>query len=68
MNNDKAGKDGVKGESYDFSKDFQLLPRKERRDLVENAKTLLKLQRDNALLANAESPALSNEAGRQKIV
>jgi hypothetical protein len=63
--NDKAEKEGVKGESYDYGNDFQLLPRKEKRELVKNAKTLLKLQKENAILVDA--PAPSNETGEKRV-
>ncbi|GHV00373.1 hypothetical protein FACS189483_10390 [Spirochaetia bacterium] len=49
---DKAKQEGVKGESYDYSKDFKVLTRKEKRALLKNAKTLLKLQKENALSAD----------------
>jgi hypothetical protein len=54
--NVKAEKEGIKGESYDFSNDFQLLPCKEKRGLVKTAKTLLNLQKENALLAGPAPP------------
>ncbi|MDR2375087.1 MAG: hypothetical protein LBD96_01460 [Treponema sp.] len=60
--NDKTEEEEVKGEFYDYSNDFHLLSRKERRGLVKNAKHLLKLQRENAMLADADSaPAPPNE-------
>jgi hypothetical protein len=37
--NDKAEEEEVKGESYDYSNDFHLLSRTEKRGLVKNAKT-----------------------------
>jgi hypothetical protein len=49
---DTAKQEGVKGEPYDYSKDFKILTRKEKRALLKNAKTLLKLQKENALLAD----------------
>jgi hypothetical protein len=61
--NNKAGKEGVKEESYDYGNDFKVLPRKEKRGLVKNAKTLLKLQRENAL---ADAPVPPNEAEKGK--
>jgi hypothetical protein len=61
--NDKAEKEGVKEESYDYGNDFKVLPRKEKRGLVKNAKTLLKLQRENALLADAPVPPNEAEKG-----
>jgi hypothetical protein len=36
-----------KVEPYNYSNDFQLLTRKEKRNILRNAKFLLKLQRDN---------------------
>jgi hypothetical protein len=64
--NNKAGKEGVKEESYDYDNDFKVLPRKEKRGLVKNAKTLLKLQRENALLADAPAPPIEVEAEKGK--
>jgi hypothetical protein len=53
---DKAKK--YQGKSYDYGKDFQILTIAERRVVLENAKNLLKLQRENAvLLADAPNPA-----------
>jgi hypothetical protein len=61
---DKAEQEGVKGESYDFSKDFKVLSHKEKRELVKNAKTLLKLQRENlSMLADAPAPPIEAEKG-----
>jgi hypothetical protein len=61
--NGKAEQEGTKGEFYDYGTDFQLLPRKEKRGLVKHAQTLLKLQKENALLADA--PPLPMEAKKE---
>jgi hypothetical protein len=61
--NDKAEKEGVKEESYDYGNDFKVLSRKEKRGLVKNAKTLLKLHWENALLADAPPPPNEAEKG-----
>ena len=53
MLKDKARQAGVKGESYDYSKDFKILTPKEKRGILKNAKALLRLQRENILLADA---------------
>jgi hypothetical protein len=57
---DKAEQEGVKGESYDYGNDFKVLSLKEKRGLVKNAKTLLKLQKD-ALLADSPAPPIEAE-------
>jgi hypothetical protein len=61
---DTAEEEGVKGESYDYGNDFQLLPRKEKRGLVKNAKTLLKLQKEN-LSMPVDVPAPPIEAEKE---
>ena len=38
---------GSKVETYDFGSDFQILTSKEKRDVLKNAKNLLKLQMEN---------------------
>jgi hypothetical protein len=48
-----AGQEAVKEESYDCSKDFTVLTPVEKRYVLKTAKNLLKLQRKNALLADA---------------
>jgi hypothetical protein len=53
---DTAKQEGVKGEPYDYSKDFKVLTLKEKRGVLKAAKNLLKLQKDNALLADAPCP------------
>jgi hypothetical protein len=51
-----------KVETYNCGDDFQLLTRKEKRNILRNAKFLLKLQRDNGgLIAVAAVPL--NEKG-----
>jgi hypothetical protein len=37
-------------ETYNYGSDFQLLTLKEKRGILKSAKSLLKLQRDNAVL------------------
>jgi hypothetical protein len=56
--NDTAKQEEVKGEPCDYGKDFKILTRKEKRGILKNAKTLLKLQKENALLADTPSPRL----------
>jgi hypothetical protein len=48
--------EGYKVETYNYGDDFQLLTRKEKRDILKNAKFLLRLQRDNGglIAVNAE--------------
>ncbi|GHV86972.1 hypothetical protein AGMMS50255_2680 [Spirochaetia bacterium] len=59
---DRAKQAGDKGESYDFGKDFKILTRKEKRALLRNAKTLLKLQTENALSADTPpAPSIETE-------
>ena len=54
--------EGGKVEHYDYGSDFQILTRKEKREVLKNAKHLLKLQKDNvAVLADAS--VLENEKG-----
>jgi hypothetical protein len=48
-----AGQEAVKGEFYDCSKDFTVLTAVEKRYVLKTAKNLLKLQRENAVLADA---------------
>jgi hypothetical protein len=63
---DTAKQEGVKAEPYDYSKDFKILTPKEKRGILKNAKTLLKLQKENnALLADA--PPVENEGEKQGV-
>jgi hypothetical protein len=58
--------EGCKVETYNFRNDFQLLTRKEKRNILRNAKLLLKLQRDNGgLITVAAAP--QKEKGRFSI-
>jgi len=41
---------GSKVETYDFGSDFQILTSKEKREILKNAKNLLKLQMENNIL------------------
>ena len=46
MENTVKQKDS-KVETYDFGSDFQILTQKEKREILKNAKNLLKLQMEN---------------------
>jgi hypothetical protein len=60
--NGTAKREGRKVETYHYVNDFQLLTLKEKRDILKNAKSLLKLQRDNDVLcAVATVPSKENE-------
>jgi hypothetical protein len=48
-----AKHEAVKEEYYDYSKDFTVLTPAEKRRVLKTAKNLLKLQRENALFADA---------------
>ena len=48
--NDTVKYEERKVESYNYGSDFQLLALKEKRGILKNAKTLLKLQRENDVL------------------
>jgi 3-keto-L-gulonate-6-phosphate decarboxylase len=48
--NDTTNHEGCKVEAYNYGSDFQLLTLKEKREVLKNAKSLLKLQRDNDVL------------------
>ncbi|MDR0290899.1 MAG: hypothetical protein LBI06_08190 [Treponema sp.] len=52
-----------KVETYHYRSDFQLLTQKEKRDILKNAKSLLKLQRDNDFLSAAAAGG-QNDKGR----
>jgi hypothetical protein len=58
-----AGQETAKGEFYDCLKDFTVLTPAEKRRVLKTAKALLKLQRENALLA--DTPVAPTEAGSQ---
>jgi hypothetical protein len=60
--NGTAKQEGCKEETYNYGSDFQLLTLKEKRDIQKNAKSLLKLQRDNDVLF-AVAVGLENEKG-----
>jgi 23S rRNA U2552 (ribose-2'-O)-methylase RlmE/FtsJ len=47
--NDSAKDGSCKVEAYNYRDDFQLLTLKEKREILKNAKFLLKLQRDNGI-------------------
>lgn len=62
---DKAGPGGVKGASYDYSRDFQVLSSGEKRGILRTAKTLLKVQAENtALLAGAGPSPMRTRGAR----
>ncbi|GHU84177.1 hypothetical protein FACS189473_0740 [Spirochaetia bacterium] len=42
-----ARQERIKGEPYDYAKDFMILTGAEKRAVLEKAKTLLKLQKEN---------------------
>ena len=50
--NDTAKQKGYKVETYDYGNDFQLLSRKEKRGVLKNAKSLLRLQRENDVVSD----------------
>ena len=47
---DTARQEGRKAETYDYLSDFQILPLKEKRGILKNAKHLLKLQKEDAVI------------------
>jgi hypothetical protein len=59
----KAKQAGKKGKPYDYSNDFKVLTKEEKREIVKTAKNLLKLQKENDLLADA--PASPMEAEKE---
>ena len=61
--NNKANRESRKAENYNFGSDFQILTLKEKRGILKNARTLLKLQRDDAVLLSegAFVPPKENE-------
>jgi hypothetical protein len=65
--NNKAMGSGGKVEAYDFSDDFKGLSALEREEILENAKHLLKLQKENALFADADVPPNEAEKGLYQI-
>ena len=48
--NNTAKQAKYKVETCNYGSDFQLLTQKEKRGILKNAKTLLKLQRENSVL------------------
>jgi hypothetical protein len=55
--NDTAKHEKCKVEIYNYRNDFQILTSKEKRGVLRNAKTFLKLQKENEiLLAGTQSP------------
>jgi hypothetical protein len=54
--NGTANHEGRKVETYHYVNDFKLLTLKEKRGILKNAKSLLKLQRDNEVLCAAVPP------------
>ena len=64
--NDMAKQEGRWVETYDYGNDFQLLTPKEKRGILKNAQTLLKLQKENDVLP-APLPQKRNEQGTQHL-
>jgi predicted Fe-S protein YdhL (DUF1289 family) len=55
--NNTVKQEGCNVETYDYRSNFQILTPKEKREVLKNAKRLLKLQKgNNAMLANAPMP------------
>jgi len=50
-----------KVENYNFAGDFQILTLKEKRVILKNAKTLLKLQKEEGVLLSGGIPLPQNE-------
>jgi len=51
----KTNRENRKVENYNFGSDFQILTLKEKREILKNAKTLLKLQRGDAVLLSGDA-------------
>ena len=65
--NDKTKRCDGKGDFFDLGNDFTLLSSREKRSVLETAKTYWKLLKDNdALPANVENGPLSMETEKQK--
>jgi hypothetical protein len=63
---DMARQEGIGREPYDYRKDFKVLTPVEKREVLKTAKNLLKLQKENALLAGV--PALPVKTEKQGVV
>ena len=50
-----------KVKNYNFASDFQILTSKEKRVILKNAKTLLKLQKEENVLLSGGIPLPQNE-------
>jgi len=63
MMNNMINHENRKVENFNFKDDFQILSLKEKRVIIKNAKTLLKLQNDEASLfsGGTSSPQKDNE-------
>jgi hypothetical protein len=61
---DKARKEGVKGESCGYYRDFKVLTPTEKRGILKTAKTLLKVQKEDAKIL-ADAPPLPMEAEKE---
>jgi len=48
--------EGRKVENYNFESDFQILTIKEKRVILKNAKSLLKLQKEGGVLISVKTP------------
>ena len=59
--NSKTNHESRKVENYNFGSDFQILTLKEKRSILKNAKTLLKLQRDDGVLLSGGTPVPHKE-------
>jgi hypothetical protein len=58
--NDKTKKVEVNRESFDYSDDFSFLTLKEKREVLKNAKYLLRLQKDNVAMLADNKPQKEN--------
>jgi len=58
--NDKTKKVEVNRESFDYSDDFSFLTLKEKREVLKNAKYLLRLQKDNVAMLTDNKPQKEN--------
>ncbi|MDR1317228.1 MAG: hypothetical protein LBK13_10180 [Spirochaetales bacterium] len=63
---DTVSQGGINGESYDYSKDFKILTPVEKWEILKSAKNLLKLQKENTLLADVSASPV--KTGKQGLV
>jgi len=59
--NNRTPHDCSKVENYNFMSDFQILTLKEKRGILKNAKTLLKLQNEDSVLVFGSTPLPNKE-------